>query len=153
MTVTTERVLADHTTTKHLGSWTSAGSFDVRGRHASVVLDLRAPDVPDDVRIHLDLQRTTVKLLLGDGDTVDHWDVTWPAKGRLKDAQGATGKPGRRVHLYGTAVDSEIRVHRGGVAIVSAMLSREYLDDALAARREGRHTTVDDPSRAHGPAH
>ncbi|MFI6850145.1 hypothetical protein OG535_04355 [Kitasatospora sp. NBC_00085] len=144
----TERILADHTVTKRLGNWTGADSFDVRGRDASIVLDLRSPDVPDDLQFHLDLHRTTVKLLVSDGDTLDHWDVTWPAKGRLKDAQGPTGKTGRRIHLYGTAVNSEIRVHRGGVAIVSAMLSREYLDDALAARREGRHTTVDDPSRA-----
>ncbi|AUG78933.1 hypothetical protein CFP65_4178 [Kitasatospora sp. MMS16-BH015] len=146
---TTERILADHTVTKRLGNWTAADSYDVRGRDASVVLDLRSPDIPNDLQIHLELHHSTVKLLLADGDTIDHWDVRWPAKGRLKDTQGPTGEAGRRIHLYGTAVNSEIRVHRGGVAIISAMLSREYLDDALSARREGRHTTVDDPARGH----
>ncbi|GAB2721581.1 hypothetical protein [Kitasatospora kifunensis] len=144
---TTERILADHTVTKRLGNWTSAGSFDVQARDASVVIDLRSPAVPADVQFRLDLRHSTVKLLVADGDTFDHWDVDWPGKGRLKDAQGPTGEAGRRIHLYGTAVNSEIRVHRGGVAIISAMLSREYLDDVRRARREGGHTTVDDPTR------
>lgn len=144
---TTERILADHTVTKRLGNWTAADSFDVRGRDATVVLDLRSPQVPADVQVHLDLHHTTVKLLVADGDSLDHWDLAFPAKGRVKDAQGPTGPAGRRIHLYGTAVNSEIRVHRGGVAIVSAMLSRQYLDDARSALREHRHTTVDDPTR------
>ncbi|MGW4160667.1 hypothetical protein [Streptomyces sp. NPDC004788] len=144
---TTERITARGTVTKRLGTWTAADAFDVRGQDASIVLDLRAPDVPADLQITVDLRHSTLKLLVGDGDVLDDGDVTWPAKGRLKDAQGPDGKTGRRIHLYGTAVDSEIRVHRGGVAIVSAMLSREYLDDARRALKERRHTTVDDPSR------
>ncbi|MGW2490603.1 hypothetical protein ACWCV9_25795 [Streptomyces sp. NPDC001606] len=144
---TTERIHARGTVTKRLGKWTSADAFDVRGRDAGVVLDLRAPEVPEDVQITVDLRHSTLKLLVGEGDVLDDGDVTWPAKGRLKDAQGPSGKTGRRIHLYGTATDSEIRVHRGGVAIVSAMLSREYLDDARRAFKEHRHTTVDDPSR------
>ncbi|MFJ9824462.1 hypothetical protein ACIRSU_08790 [Streptomyces sp. NPDC101160] len=144
---TTERITARGTVTKRLGTWTAADAFDVRGQDASIVLDLRAPDVPQDLQITVDLRHSTLKLLVGDGDVLDDGDVTWPAKGRLKDAQGPDGKTGRRIHLYGTAVDSEIRVHRGGVAIVSAMLSREYLDDARRALKERRHTTVDDPSR------
>lgn len=143
----TERILADHTVTKRLGKWTEADTFDVRGREASIVLDLRAPGVPDDLQFHLALQHSTVKLLVGEGDTIDHQDVTWPGKGRVKDGQGPRGGKGRRIHLYGTADDSEIRIHRGGVAIISAMLSREYLEDARQARRERRHTVIDDPSR------
>ncbi|MGW5424896.1 hypothetical protein [Streptomyces sp. NPDC003943] len=144
---TTERINARGTVTKRLGTWTATDAFDVRGQDASIVLDLRAPDVPQDLQITVDLRHSTLKLLVGDGDVLDEGDVTWPAKGRLKDAQGPDGKTGRRIHLYGTALDSEIRVHRGGVAIVSAMLSREYLDDARRALKERRHTTVDDPSR------
>jgi len=45
---------------------------------------------------------------------------------------------------------AEVRVHRRGVAILSAMCSREYLADALQARREGRYPTIDDPSRSAG---
>ncbi|MFF7441906.1 hypothetical protein [Streptomyces sp. NPDC008122] len=144
---TTERITARGTVTKRLGTWTAADAFDVRGQDAGIVLDLRAPDVPGDLQITVDLRNSTLKLLVGDGDVLDGGDVTWPAKGRLKDAQGPDGTTGRRIHLYGTALDSEIRVHRGGVAIVSAMLSREYLDDARRALKERRHTTVDDPSR------
>jgi len=57
---------------------------------------------------------------------------------------------------------SELRVNRGGIAIVSAMLTREYLDDlrrafretragsledVQRAYREGRWTTIEDPGR------
>ncbi|MBJ6999532.1 hypothetical protein ACFY5K_03785 [Streptomyces griseofuscus] len=145
---TTERITTNGTVTKRLGKWTDADTFDVRGQDAGIVLDLRAPEVPQDVRITVNLRHSTLKLLVGDGDVLDDGDITWPAKGRLKDTQGPDGKGGRRIHLYGTAADSEIRVHRGGVAVVSAMLSREYLNDARQALKEHRHTTVDDPSRA-----
>ncbi len=42
---------------------------------------------------------------------------------------------------------SEVRIYRGGVAILAAICSREYVADALQARREGRFPTIDDPSR------
>jgi hypothetical protein len=42
---------------------------------------------------------------------------------------------------------AEVRVDRGGVAILSAMCSREYLSDAPQARREGRYPVIDDPGR------
>ncbi len=41
----------------------------------------------------------------------------------------------------------EVRVYRGGIAILAAMGSREYLADARQARREGRLPTTCDPSR------
>jgi hypothetical protein len=58
---------------------------------------------------------------------------------------------------------SEIRINRGGVAIVSAMLTGEYLADLRSAfrnnhitslkdmqdaYREGRWTTIEDPGRS-----
>src|ERR1017187_6020270 len=43
--------------------------------------------------------------------------------------------------------DDVRRVRRGGIAILSAMCSREYVADALQARREGRYPAIDDPSR------
>jgi hypothetical protein len=41
----------------------------------------------------------------------------------------------------------EIRVHRGGIAMLSAMFSREYVADLRRAHREGGFPTVDDPTR------
>jgi hypothetical protein len=145
----TERVHADHSTVKHLGHWTEADRFEVRARSASVVLDLRSPRLPGDLEIRLDLHRAMVKLLLPEGARLDHWDLAWPAKGRIKDAQGPTeGAPGPRVRLVGSVTDGEIRVHRGGIAQLSAMCSKAYLDDLRRAHRTGTHPTVDDPSRA-----
>jgi hypothetical protein len=41
-----------------------------------------------------------------------------------------------------------VRVHRGGIAILSAMCSRAYLEDVRRAHRTGTMPTVDDPTRA-----
>jgi hypothetical protein len=70
---TVERVQADHDITKHLGHWTSANRFEVQARSGPVVLDLRSPAIQGDVEIQLDLHRSVVKLLLAEGDQVDHW--------------------------------------------------------------------------------
>jgi hypothetical protein len=57
---------------------------------------------------------------------------------------------------------AELRVNRGGIAIMSAMMTREYFEefrrvlrqggwrrpaDIRRAYREGRWTTIDDPGR------
>jgi hypothetical protein len=67
------------------------------------------------------------------------------------------------VRIGGEMRSSELRINRGGIAIVSAMLTSEYLADlrrafranhvaSLAdvrtAYREGRWTTIDDPGRS-----
>jgi hypothetical protein len=151
----TERIHADHTVTKRLGNWTRAPRFEIRARGGLAVLDLRSPDLPADVEIRLDLHRSTVKLLVPDDATVDHWDLSWTGKGKVKDAQGLSAVPSgvpsgtanRRIRLVGSAANSEIRVHRGGVAIVSAMLSRAYLQDLRHAHKTGGVPTVDDPGR------
>jgi hypothetical protein len=41
----------------------------------------------------------------------------------------------------------EIRVHRGGIAQLSAMFSREYWADLRRAHKEGGFPAVDDPTR------
>ncbi|MGW0205270.1 hypothetical protein ACWDZ8_05395 [Streptomyces sp. NPDC003233] len=151
----TERVHADHAATKRLGNWTRAGHIQVRARRGLAVLDLRSPDLPDDIELCLDLQRATVKLLVPEDAVVEHWDLRWTARGKVKDAQGRTaGEPAlvgaRRIRLTGVAADSEVRVHRGGIAVLSAMCSRAYLQDLRLAHRAGGHPTVDDPARSHG---
>src|SRR5215469_148028 len=142
-----ERLHVDHGITKRLGRWTSASRFDVRVRYGVLVLDLRSPDVKGDVEVRVDLQRSTLKLLLAEGDQVDHWDLDWTGRGQVKDDQRPAG-PGRRVRLAGHADNSEVRVHRGGMAALSAMFSRAFVQDLRQARKNGGYPTVDDPTRA-----
>ena len=89
-----------------------------------------------------------VKLLLPEGDPVDHWDLSWTGKGRIKDDQRPASATGRQIRLIGSTHDSEIRVHRGGIAILSAMFSRAFVQDLRQARKNGTYPTVDDPTRA-----
>ena len=145
---TVERLHADHGITKRLGRWTSASQFDVRVRYGVLVLDLRSPEIEGDVEIRLDLYRSTVKLLLAEDDQVDHTDLGWTGRGRVKDDQRTAGLAGRRIHLAGHASNSEIRVHRGGIALLSAMFSRAFIQDVRQARKNGGYPTVDDPTRA-----
>ena len=142
-----ERLHVDHTVAKRLGRWTSANRFDARVRYGVLVLDLRSPDVTGDVDIHLDLQRSTLKLLLAEGDQVDHRDLDWTGRGQVKDDQRPAGPAGRRVRLAGHADNSEVRVHRGGMAALSAMFSRAFVQDLRRARKNGGYPTVDDPTR------
>jgi len=143
-----ERLHVDHAVAKRLGRWTSASRFDARVRSGVLVLDLRSPDVKGDVEIRLDLQRSTLKLLLAEGDQVDHWDLRWTGRGQVKDDQRPAGPGGRRVRLAGHADNSEVRVHRGGMAALSAMFSRAFAQDLRQARQNGGYPTVDDPTRA-----
>jgi hypothetical protein len=145
---TVERLHADHGITTRLGRWTSASQFDVRARSAVLVLDLRSPEIEGDVEIRLNLHRSTVKLLLAEGDQVDHWDLDWTGNGQVKDDQRPAGPNGRRIRMAGQANDSEIRVHRGGIAMLSAMFSRAFVQDLRQVRKNGGYPTVDDPTRA-----
>ena len=143
-----ERLHVDHAVAKRLGRWTSASRFDARVRYGVLVLDLRSPDVTGDIEVRLDLQRSTLKLLLAEGDQVDHRDLGWTGRGRVKDDQRPAGPGGRVVRLAGHADNSEVRVHRGGMAALSAMFSRAFAQDLRQARKNGGYPTVDDPTRA-----
>ncbi|SEM08422.1 hypothetical protein [Streptacidiphilus jiangxiensis] len=150
-TTTIERIHADHTVAKRLGNWTDAGVVEIRARRATVVVDLRSPHLPAEVEVRIENAKALVKLLVPEDTEVEHWDLRWSGKGSLKDAQVARDDvqtaPSRRIRVVGTAQDGEIRVHRGGVAMLSAMFSREYLEDLRSARKEGRLPIVDDPTR------
>ena len=143
-----ERLHVDHGVTKRLGRWTSASQFDVRVRSGVLVLDLRSPEVTGDVEVRLGLHRSTVKLLLAEDDQVDYWDLDWTGRGQVKDDQRPAGPGGRRIRLSGHAENSEVRVHRGGMAALSAMFSRAYVQDLRQAARTAANPTVDDPTRA-----
>jgi hypothetical protein len=149
------RLHADHNALKRLGNWTTADHFEVRSRRGSVVLDLRSPHLPPgDLVIDLDLDRSMVKLLVPDETVVDYADVQWTANGKVKDGIGQqyarTGefpKGGRHIRLTGRIHNGEVRIARGGVAMLAAMFSREYVEDVKRSRREGTMPTVDDPAR------
>lgn len=144
----TERIRAYSRVVKKLGHWTTARSLDVRAARGSVVLDLRSPRMAgSDIEIRLDIDHATVKLLVPDGAIIDHDDLRRVGRCRVKDWTGISTPGGRRIVLLGEMRNAEVRVHRGGIAILSAMCSREYVADALRARREGRYPSIDDPSR------
>lgn len=146
MTNTPERIHVDHSAINRLGHWTTATAFEVRSRKGKAVLDLRSPQIAGDIDLDLDLQRSALILLLPDEASIVQWDLHFTGRGRVRDDQQPTAA-NRRVHLRGAAADSQIRVRRGGVAQVTAMLSRDYLADLRNAHRTGTYPTVDDPAR------
>jgi hypothetical protein len=147
------RIRGHHTVSKHLGRWTAERDFQVRAHRGLVVLDLRSPEIPaGDIRVDVDLDHAVLKLLVAADAVIEDWDLRRTGRGRIKDAEGAhlhgvDPGPARRVVLTGQLAGAEIRIHRGGIAQLSAMFSRAYLDDLLRAHREGGYPTVDDPTR------
>jgi hypothetical protein len=146
------RVHADHSVIKHLGNWTSARSFEIRARRGTAVIDLRSPHITEgDIELNVELDHALVRLLLPADAVIDQWGLQWTGRGAIKDAGRPAGAGavtgGRMIRLSGRAGDSQIRVSRGGLAVVAAICSRAYLEDARKARREGGVTTVDNPAR------
>jgi hypothetical protein len=160
----TVRIRAHNRSERRLGHWTAARRFDVRASRASVILELRSPRIEEgDIEIFLDLDHATVKLLVPEGAVIDHDDVRRVGRCGFVDWSGQPASGGRRVVLRGEMRSSELRINRGGIAIVSAMLTREYredlqrafrandirsLKDVREAYRAGRWTTIEDPGRS-----
>jgi hypothetical protein len=134
----TVRIQAVRTVEKRLGDWTTARQFDVRAASGAVVLDLLLPRLEvGDIEIRVDLNRAMLKLLVADGVVIDDSDLRYVGRGRIKDWTGVADKDGRRIRLVGELRSSEIRVHRGGIAIVSLVAAG--LGRAVrAAHRDGR---------------
>ena len=163
-TTDTVQIRAHGQSVRRLGRWTAARRFDVRASRGSVVLDLRSPHLePGDIEICLDVDHAMVKLLIPEGATVDHGDVGRVGRCGFVDWSGSPAPWGRLIRVTGEMRRSELRINRGGIAIVSAMLTGEYLADLRrafrdnhvssladiqAACREGRWTTIDDPGRS-----
>jgi hypothetical protein len=130
----------------------AAGNFEVRARRGAAVIDLRSPDIGgdagqhSDIELRVDIDHGMLKLLLPTDATVDQWDLQWTGRGKVKDWEGSTANGGRRVRLTGRVASGEIRIHRGGMVILSAMFSRAYLEDLKRAHRDGTVPTVDDPA-------
>ncbi|HSS91787.1 MAG TPA: hypothetical protein VLL69_20930 [Streptosporangiaceae bacterium] len=142
------RIPANHAVTKRLGNWTTARRFQVRAHRGSAVLDLRSPQIPaGDVEIEADLDHAMLKLLVADDAFVEDWDLRLTGRSRVKDAEGPDAPSGRRIVVTGQLRSAEIRVRRGGIAMLSAMFSRAYWADLRRAHKEGGFPTVDDPAR------
>lgn len=139
-------IVADHEVVRRLGRWTTDREFTIRARHSTVVIDLRSPEIEDgDITVNIDLDTANLELLASDDAQIDQTQIAWTGRGKVKDASSGIG--GRRVVLVGSSASSEVRVKRGGVAILTAMATREFIEDAKAAHRTGGNTTVDDPTR------
>jgi len=144
------RLSAHHTVAKRLGHWTTARDFQVRSHRGVTVLDLRSPRIPaGDVHVDVDLDGAVLKLLVPDDAVIDDWDLRRERRGRVKDGEPPATPGGRRILITGLLRRAEIRVQRRGVAVLSAMFSREFLADVRRAHREGTTPTVADP--AHTP--
>src|SRR5260370_16061226 len=147
-----------------MGPRPPAGRFDVRASRSSVVLELRSPRIePGDIEINLDLDHSMVKLLVPDGTIVDDGNLRRVGRCGLVNWSGSTERGGRVIRVVGEIRRSELRINLGGIAIVSAMLTGEYLADMRRAfrdnhisslkemrdgYREGRWTTIEDPGRS-----
>ena len=149
-----EQISAHRTVTKRLGNWTTARLLQVRAHRGVAVLDLRSADLRSEsaeIRVEAELEHAVLTLLVADDAAIDDWDLHRTGRGRLKDSeapQNAGQVPnGRRVVLTGRMHDSEIRVRRGGMAVLTAMFSREFLNDLRQSRAEGRMPTVADPAQ------
>ena len=147
----TVHVQAHYATNRKLGHWTTGRHFEVRAMRGGVVLDLRSPQIPDgDIEIALLADHSMVKLLVPDDAVVDSWDLELVGRGRVKDSWFEETPTSRRIKITGQLRHGEIRIRRGGVAVLSAMFTREAVADLRRANKDGTYPTVIDP--AHTPA-
>jgi hypothetical protein len=139
VTADSARVNAHNRSSRQLGKWTTARRFDVRASRGSVVLDLLLPDIePGEITVELDIDHSTLILLVPDGARIDHADVRRVGRGRVKDWTGVEAPDGREIKLVGEMRDAEVRVHRGGIAILRLLLSSRHRAEVRKAHRDGR---------------
>jgi hypothetical protein len=139
ITANGEQIRAHHRSIRNLGHWTTARHFDIRASRGSVVLDLLLPELePGEVTVDLDIDHSTVILLVPDGTNVDHDELRRVGRGRVKDWTGVGSPGGRTVRLSGEMRNAEVRIHRGGIAILRLLLSRSSRNEVRQARRQGR---------------
>jgi hypothetical protein len=142
-----ENIQIDGRLVKHLGHWTRDHEIEVQGRYGAAVIDLRSGALAGrDIEVRLRLDRAMVKLLVPDGAVLDQAGLQWTGRGRVKDWTGVSKAGGAHIRVTGTARESEIRVHRGGMAVLSALCSRAFVEDCIRSHRNGSMPTVVDPS-------
>jgi pimeloyl-ACP methyl ester carboxylesterase len=141
------QIHAVHASEKRLGNWTTARTFQIRAEHAQIMIDLRSRQIPGgDIELDLDLDRSTVKLLVAENAVIEQRDLAWTGRGKVKQTYHIPTSAGRRIRLTGQVRYGEIRVHSGGIAQLSAIASRDFLTEARRAHAEGRTPTLDDPA-------
>jgi hypothetical protein len=139
-------VQAHYAVNRKLGHWTTGRRFEVRAMRGGVVLDLRSPQIPEgDIEIVVLADHSMVKLLVPDDAFVDTWDLVRVGRGRVKDSWFEQTPTSRRIKVTGQLRHGEIRVRRGGIAVLAAMFTREAVRDMRRANREGTIPTVIDP--------
>jgi len=139
ITADTEQIRAHHRSIRRLGSWTTARCFDVRASRGSILLDLLLPEIePGEITVDLDIDRATVILLVPDGAQIDDSDLRRVGRGRIKDWTGVGSPDGRTIRLTGEMRNAEVRIHRGGIAILRLLLARGSRNDVRRARKQGR---------------
>jgi hypothetical protein len=139
ITLDSEQIRAHHRSIRRMGAWTTARHFDIRAGRGSVVLDLLLPELePGEITVELDIDHSTVILLVPDGTNVDDDDLRRVGRGRIKDWTGVGAPNGRTLRLTGEMRSSEIRIHRGGIAILRLLLNRDTRNQLRRAHAEGR---------------
>jgi hypothetical protein len=137
LTDNTERIRAHHHSERRLGPWTHARQLDIQAHRGSVVLDLLLPQIePGEITIQLDIDHATVILLVPDGAQIND-DELRRRRGRVKDWTGVAYPDGRAIKLSGELRNAEVRIHRGGIAILRLLASRKHRE-LRQAHREGR---------------
>ena len=144
-----EQVDAAGRAVTRMGRWTDSHVFDVRARRGSVVLDLRSPDSDQDIDVRLAVDRGVVKLLVPDDAVIDEWDLELLGRGKVKQTFHAPSGGGRTVRLSGRVERGEIRIHSGGIAQLTAIFSRDFLQAARHGRRDRVADILHDSSAAH----
>ena len=139
ITANAEQIRAHHRSVRRLGPWTNARRFDIRASRGSVVLDLLLPELePGEIAVHLDIDHSTVILLVPDGTNVDHDELRRLGRGRVKDWTGISSPSGPTLRLSGEIRNAEVRIHRGGIAILRLLLSRDSRNQVRRAHEQGR---------------
>ena len=134
-----ETIRAHHRSIRRLGAWTSARRFGIHASRGSVVLDLLLPELePGEITVELDIDHSTVILLVPDGTNVDDDELRRVGRGRVKDWTGTGSSEGRTLRLTGEMRHAEIRIHRGGIAILRLLLNSSSRNEVRNARRQGR---------------
>ena len=139
ITANSEQIRAHHRSIRRLGAWTTAPRFDIRASRGSVLLDLLLPDLePGEITVELGIDHSTVTLLVADGTNVVDDELRRVGRGRVKDWTGVGSPDGPTLRLTGEMRNAEVRIHRGGIAILRLLLSRGPRSEVRRARKRGR---------------
>ena len=124
--------------TRRLGEWTTAADFEVRVGSGVAVLDLLLPRIDaGEVSVHLDVDGGLVTLLVPAGSRVIDDELRWAGPGHLRDWTGDESPDGLIIRLAGEVRWGDVRIRRGGVALLS-LIRHGKAADVRRAYAEGR---------------